>query len=149
MPAEALAAANLRTASPAERWATFRECAGHERDATAGAVETFMRSDLHDTLRDARELAEELKGRGISIAIGREDPAADYTIVTAAPLWQKGHQALMEQENDNTEAMDEMIGQGRQSGAPLSRGLNRESDLATTMQDTIIRFGGEDREQAI
>lgn len=127
----ALTAATAQEAGPA-RLTTFKQAAGFDPEQTDDAVLALARTDASRTEQRAERLARELDARDVTVSIGREDPGADYTIMTAAGLMGKTHQALMNQENDNEDMLDRLISRGNTGGALMIDGVGRENDLADT-----------------
>ena len=96
----ALAAADLPDATKSERWRTFKEAAGFP--PTDAVLDGYLKHPLWEMETEAHDIASEFGEIGIDVSVGRDDPGAEYTILTAAPLMNSANESLLKSRSATT-----------------------------------------------
>ena len=132
--------------TPAGMWEEFKDNLGYDGKLTEETVHSYMQSQAWESGQRAQKISQEFAVHGVDVAVGRPDPAADYTVVTASPLFERTYQAMLNQQTSNEKEMGELVERGDRWGGRMIKGLKREDDLAFTLSETLNDSQNNDRQ---
>ena len=142
----AIAVAARPENTPAAMWEEFKDNLGYHGKFTEETVHNYMQSRAWESGQRAQRISQEFATHGVDVAIGRPDPAADYTVVTASLLFERTYQAMLNQQTSNEREMGKLVESGDQWGGRMVNRLKREDDLAFTLSETINDSQNNDRQ---
>ena len=132
--------------TPDAMWEEFKENLGYDGKLTEDTVHSYMQSRAWEPGQRAQRISQEFAIHGVDVAVGRPDPAAVYTVVTASPLFERTYQAMLNQQNSNKKMLAELVERGDRWGGRMIKGLNREDDLAFTLSEALNDLQETDRQ---
>lgn len=127
---DALAASWRQNRDTREIWNDFKSELGFEAHASETAQANYRQSELSELLREARQIQAKYAQLGYRIAIGAPDDAADFTVVTAAPLLDQAVSALRAQEFQSRHDADFCGSDAPERAFALREPLLRENAIA-------------------
>lgn len=131
--------------TPAAVWEEFKDNLGYDGKLTEETVHDYMQSRASESGQRAQRISQEFAVHGVDIAVGRPDSAADYTVVTASPLFERTYQAMLNQQTSNEREIGELVENGNRWSGRMINGLKREEDLAFTLSETLKESLNDDR----
>ena len=132
--------------TPAAMWEEFKDNLGYDGKLTEETVHNYMQSRAWESGQRAQRISHEFAVHGVDVAVGRPDPAADYTVITASPLFERTYRAMLNQQTSNEREMGELIQRGDRWGGRMVKALKREDDLAFTLSETLTDSQNNDQQ---